>query len=227
MREVDRVMVEDLHIELVQMMENAGRGLAELAIDRFSPGSVTVLAGPGGNGGGGPVGARHLANRGCQVQVVLSGPGRLTTVPAHQADILGRMGIRIAELFVHSIYNGYWLLGRAGKGPAAPTAGAAGAVGRNQIAGRGVSHYIGAMRAFTRGWEGVRPMATSPASRGALPAVARIEPRSPPGSGNTMPLTAFYAADGSLLAVEGGALVPVSALKIKIAQLLGVTQSGS
>jgi len=38
MREVDRVMVEDLHIELVQMMENAGRGLAELAIDRFSPG---------------------------------------------------------------------------------------------------------------------------------------------------------------------------------------------
>ena len=28
-------------------------------------------------------------------------------MPAHQADILGRMGIRIAELFVHSIYNGY------------------------------------------------------------------------------------------------------------------------
>src|SRR5215475_5358986 len=153
MREVDRVMVEDLHIELVQMMENAGRSLAELAIDRFSPGSVTVLAGPGGNGGGGLVGARHLANRGCQVQVVLSEPGRLTTVPAHQADILGRMGIRIAEQVVHSIYNGYWLLGRAGKGPAAPTAGAAGAVGRNQIAGRGVSHYIGAMRAFTCGWE--------------------------------------------------------------------------
>jgi len=97
MREVDRVMVEDLHIELVQMMENAGRSLAELAIDRFSPGSVTVLAGPGGNGGGGLVGARHLANRGCQVQVVLSEPGRLTPVPAHQADILGRMGIHIAE----------------------------------------------------------------------------------------------------------------------------------
>src|SRR5262249_40569114 len=85
MREVDRVMVEDLHIELVQMMENAGRSLAELAIDRFSPGSVTVLAGPGGNGGGGLVAARHLANRGCQVQVVLSEPGRLAPVPAHQA----------------------------------------------------------------------------------------------------------------------------------------------
>jgi NAD(P)H-hydrate epimerase len=93
MRAVDRAMVEDLHIELVQMMENAGRNLAELAMTRFSPGSVTVLAGPGGNGGGGLVAARHLANRGCQVQVVLAEPDRLTPVPAHQADILARMGV--------------------------------------------------------------------------------------------------------------------------------------
>ena len=97
MRAVDRAMVEDLHIELVQMMENAGRSLAELVITRFSPASVTVLAGPGGNGGGGLVAARHLANRGCQVQAVLSEPGRLTPVPAHQADILARMGITIAS----------------------------------------------------------------------------------------------------------------------------------
>ena len=97
MRAVDRAMVEDLHIELVQMMENAGRNLAELAITRFSPTSVTVLAGPGGNGGGGMVAARHLANRGCQVQIVLSEPDRLTPVPAHQADILTRMGVTIAS----------------------------------------------------------------------------------------------------------------------------------
>ena len=97
MRAVDRAMVDDLHIELVQMMENAGRNLAELAITRFSPSSVTILAGPGGNGGGGLVAARHLANRGCQVQVVLSEPDRLTPVPAHQADILTRMGITIAS----------------------------------------------------------------------------------------------------------------------------------
>ena len=37
MRAVDRAMVDDLHIELVQMMENAGRSLAELAITRFRP----------------------------------------------------------------------------------------------------------------------------------------------------------------------------------------------
>ena len=70
MRAVDRAMVDDLHIELIQMMENAGRNLAELAISRFSPSSVTVLSGPGGNGGGGLVAARHLANRGCRVQVM-------------------------------------------------------------------------------------------------------------------------------------------------------------
>ncbi len=43
------------------------------------------------------------------------------------------------------------------------------------------------------------------------------------GGGNTMPLTAFYGADGTLLDVERGALVPAAALKIKIAQLFGVT----
>jgi cytochrome c biogenesis protein CcmG, thiol:disulfide interchange protein DsbE len=43
------------------------------------------------------------------------------------------------------------------------------------------------------------------------------------GGGNTMPLTAFYGAGGRLLDVERGALVPVGALKKKIAQLFGVT----
>src|SRR6516165_2572501 len=64
MRAVDRAMIEDLHIDLVQMMENAGRNLAELAIRLFSPTTCVVLAGPGGNGGGGLAAARHLTNRG-------------------------------------------------------------------------------------------------------------------------------------------------------------------
>jgi NAD(P)H-hydrate epimerase len=93
MREVDRAMIEDLHIELIQMMENAGRSLAELALARFAPATVTVLAGPGGNGGGGLVAARHLVNRGRTVSVVASEPDSLNPVPAHQADILARMGV--------------------------------------------------------------------------------------------------------------------------------------
>jgi NAD(P)H-hydrate epimerase len=35
MREVDRAMIQDYKIELIQMMENAGRNLAQLARARF------------------------------------------------------------------------------------------------------------------------------------------------------------------------------------------------
>ena len=51
MREVDRIMVDVMRIDLVQMMENAGRSLADLAISHFNAQNVVVLAGPGGNGG--------------------------------------------------------------------------------------------------------------------------------------------------------------------------------
>lgn len=98
MREVDRIMVEDLRIELPQMMENAGRGLAEVAMSQFAPRRVAVLVGPGGNGGGGLVAARHLHNRGVAVIVVLAGPeSRLTALPAHQLDILRRMGATVVD----------------------------------------------------------------------------------------------------------------------------------
>ena len=67
MIEVDRAMMEDYRIDLVRMMENAGRCLAILARDRFLDGSpvgkrVTVPAGSGGNGGGALVAARRLHN---------------------------------------------------------------------------------------------------------------------------------------------------------------------
>ncbi len=67
MREVDRLMIEDYHIELIQMMENAGRCLAILTKERFFDGDVEgkhiiVLAGTGGNGGGALVAARRLHN---------------------------------------------------------------------------------------------------------------------------------------------------------------------
>jgi len=98
MREVDRIMIEDLGIELVQMMENAGRNLALLAVERFSPTTVTVLAGPGGNGGGGLAAARHLANRGVTVSVSLAKPiEAMAPVPAHQARILEAMGLTFTD----------------------------------------------------------------------------------------------------------------------------------
>ena len=98
MIEVDRVMIEDLHIELIQMMENAGRNLAQFVIELGSPSSVAVLAGSGGNGGGGMVAARHLANRGVDVSLAMSRPpDDFDGVPGHQLDILQRMGVSVVE----------------------------------------------------------------------------------------------------------------------------------
>jgi NAD(P)H-hydrate epimerase len=101
MIEVDRAMMEDYHIELIQMMENAGRNLAHLARTRFLDGDpegrpVVVLAGTGGNGGGALVAARRLHNWGARVEVVLTQPAdKLTPVPAHQLDILTRLRVPV------------------------------------------------------------------------------------------------------------------------------------
>lgn len=98
MEEVDRVMIDDLHIALVQMMENAGRNLATLAQRRFAPSTVSILAGSGGNGGGGLVAARHLSNWGVAVTVTLGQPAeKMARVPAHQLDALALMGVPIGE----------------------------------------------------------------------------------------------------------------------------------
>jgi NAD(P)H-hydrate epimerase len=96
MREVDRSMPGDFGIDLAQMMENAGRNLADLAQLLFTPRTVIVLAGPGGNGGGGLAAARHLHNRAITVSVVLAG-GPLAPVTAQQAGIVTRMGILIRD----------------------------------------------------------------------------------------------------------------------------------
>ncbi len=103
MREVDRVMIEDLRIELIQMMENAGRHLAAVVLEGASPATVAVAAGSGGNGGGGLVAARHLANAGVDVVVVTTRPDHdMGPVPAHQLDILNRMGVTSAPTLPHA-----------------------------------------------------------------------------------------------------------------------------
>lgn len=96
MREVDRVAVEEIGLLLLQMMENAGVRVAELVLDRFRPHAVAVVCGRGGNGGGGLVAARHLANHGVRVGVTLADDaGRLGDVPLHQLSILRRMGVPV------------------------------------------------------------------------------------------------------------------------------------
>lgn len=99
MVEVDRVMMHDLGISLIQMMEHAGRHLAALARDRFLDGDVTgarvaVLAGSGGNGGGGITAARHLHTWGADVTLVSTRElDQVKGVPGDQARSTRRVGI--------------------------------------------------------------------------------------------------------------------------------------
>jgi NAD(P)H-hydrate epimerase len=103
MVEVDRAMIEDFGIELIQMMENAGRNLAHLARERFLGSNVqgkhvVVLAGRGGNGGGAMVCARRLSNWGASVSVYLTKEaGEYQGVPAQQLSILGKMELQISQ----------------------------------------------------------------------------------------------------------------------------------
>ena len=99
MREVDRVMVDGYNILLMQMMENAGRNLAHLARTRFLGGDprgcrVLVLAGTGGNGGGGLVCARRLRNWGADVKVwITAQASQFAEIPRHQFTILEKMEV--------------------------------------------------------------------------------------------------------------------------------------
>ncbi len=65
---------EYLGVSTLQLMENAGKAIADAVSSRFkATGSVVVFAGTGRNGGDGLVAARHLANRGFKVTVLLIG----------------------------------------------------------------------------------------------------------------------------------------------------------
>jgi NAD(P)H-hydrate epimerase len=101
MREVDRVAIEEVGPNLFQMMENAGRSLALTAIDvlgsRWDRVSIVVLAGTGGNGGGGICAARHLANRGADVTVVITDESRLGKVPEAQLAVFRGTPGRVVE----------------------------------------------------------------------------------------------------------------------------------
>lgn len=98
MRELDRIAIEETGPNLYQMMENAGRNLALLAIELlredWHKAKVVVLAGSGGNGGGGICTARHLANRNVDVRLCVAQPERMGEVPSWQRKVFQYTGGR-------------------------------------------------------------------------------------------------------------------------------------
>lgn len=98
----DQAATDRLGLSLPQMMENAGRELANLA--RLTLGGsvdgrrVVVLAGTGNNAGGGMVAARRLAGWGATVTVIFARPIlRLRPGPCSQLEALIASG---AEMLV-------------------------------------------------------------------------------------------------------------------------------
>src|SRR5262245_20259684 len=73
-RELDDRAIHEFGVPGVVLMENAGRGATELLV-QLNPERqrVLILCGPGNNGGDGFVMARHLQNRGIDVDVLLFG----------------------------------------------------------------------------------------------------------------------------------------------------------
>jgi hydroxyethylthiazole kinase-like uncharacterized protein yjeF len=76
MRDVDRLTAERVGIPTLELMEAAGRHVAESVLEEFAPAlprRVLVLCGKGNNGGDGLVAARHLRAAGVDPRVCFFG----------------------------------------------------------------------------------------------------------------------------------------------------------
>lgn len=74
MGRADKWAIEQAGVPSLDLMETAGRGLADLAAPLAGPGPIRIVCGKGNNGGDGLVAARHLAAAGFETEVLLLWP---------------------------------------------------------------------------------------------------------------------------------------------------------
>jgi ADP-dependent NAD(P)H-hydrate dehydratase / NAD(P)H-hydrate epimerase len=74
MRATDRWAIEELAIPGLELMERAGRGLADLVVAVAPDGAIAIACGKGNNGGDGYVAARLLREAGRAVRVLAVAP---------------------------------------------------------------------------------------------------------------------------------------------------------
>jgi NAD(P)H-hydrate epimerase len=100
MRRLDEVTFREFRVDVLMLMENAGRATADLA-RRMLRGiivgkRVACLVGGGNNGGDGIVAARHLVNWGADVKVIVgTAKNKMKDVPLGQLHVLEKMRIPI------------------------------------------------------------------------------------------------------------------------------------
>src|SRR5947199_34739 len=94
-RDLDRRAIHEYGVPGEVLMENAGRGAAELLISLGVHGRVLICCGKGNNGGDGLVMARHLELRGVPARVLLfAKPEELVGEAAANYRILERAGLK-------------------------------------------------------------------------------------------------------------------------------------
>jgi NAD(P)H-hydrate epimerase len=91
--------MDEFGVPGIVLMENAGRGMAELLLALGIQGRVVVCCGKGNNGGDGFVIARHLDNARVRVRVLLfADPAELAGDAAVNHTILVRAGVPMTVL---------------------------------------------------------------------------------------------------------------------------------
>lgn len=100
MGRADRWAIEQAGIPSLELMEAAGRGLADktadLAAGTRGSGPIRIVCGKGNNGGDGLVAARHLAEAGHEVEVLLLWPSEQLS-PDSKANFDRLGGVEVIE----------------------------------------------------------------------------------------------------------------------------------
>ena len=96
MREIDRVTTSKYGIPSLTLMENAGKAVADFALERCPAASrIVVICGKGNNGGDGFVAARHLHLAGKVVEVLLLASAK--DLKGDAAEMFARLPLRAVE----------------------------------------------------------------------------------------------------------------------------------
>jgi NAD(P)H-hydrate epimerase len=101
-RSIDQIAADEYGLSTLVLMENAGRGAAQIIRDVAKPRSrIVIFCGAGNNGGDGGVAARFLDSWGFRVTVIWFAPPEKIAIDARvQHDIL-----KCAELDQHTCHN--------------------------------------------------------------------------------------------------------------------------
>jgi len=98
-RRVDQIAIQQFGMSGLVLMENAGRGCADVLCELGVSGTVVICCGKGNNGGDGLVIARHLAVRGHSPVVLLAAtPASYQGDAAENLAIVRQTAVEIREI---------------------------------------------------------------------------------------------------------------------------------